>query len=77
MAKLRIIDFLSKEEIEALENETFPDFEDCLQSLCAAAFHAEHIITRNEKDYVASEIPAISSENVCRHFLNSGGNDSV
>ena len=31
----------------ALMNQDFSDFEDCLQSECAAAFKADYIITRN------------------------------
>lgn len=46
--------------IVSLENETFFDFEDCLQMECAKEFDAEYIVTRNTTDYKTSEIPAIT-----------------
>ena len=58
--------------VSALQNKAFSDFEDCLQSGCAAAFHADYIITRNEKDFAVSPIPAISPETFCKHFLTEG-----
>ena len=36
----------------ALRNNQFVDFEDCLQSLCAAEFHADYIVTRNPISWV-------------------------
>ena len=38
----------------------FPDFEDALQSVCAAKFGADYIVTRNVKDYKQSRIKAVS-----------------
>lgn len=35
------------------------DFEDALQSVCAARIRADFIVTRNLKDFVNSNIPAI------------------
>lgn len=48
--------------IAALDNEDFFDFEDCLQTECAKAFHADYIVTRDVKDYVHSEVHAILPE---------------
>lgn len=45
--------------VEALQNENFSDFEDCLQMECAKAYRAEYIVTRNVGDYKASEIKAV------------------
>lgn len=45
--------------ISGLQNEDFPDFEDCLQMECAKAYGAEYIVTRNLNDYKVSEIKAI------------------
>ena len=42
-----------------LQNEEFPDFEDCLQMECAKAYGAEYIVTRNIDDYRMSEVKAI------------------
>lgn len=44
---------------EALKNDSFTDFEDCLQMECAKDFGAKFIVTRNIKDYVCSSIKAI------------------
>ncbi len=46
--------------IDALENDKFTDFEDCLQEKCAITAGAEYIVTNNTKDYRDSLIPAIT-----------------
>ena len=48
--------------IAALQNHAFTDLEDCLQSNCAKSVKADYIITRNIKDFTASEVPAILPE---------------
>ena len=45
--------------LSALSNETFLDFEDCLQMECAKECDAQQIITRNIDDFCKSEIKAI------------------
>ncbi len=37
----------------------FPDYEDALQSVCAARAKANYIVTRNIKDFKSSAVPAI------------------
>ena len=46
--------------IDAIGNENFPDFEDCLQEKCALEVGADYIVTRNVKDFTESEIPAVT-----------------
>lgn len=36
------------------------DYEDAIQSVCAARVRADYIVTRNEKDFANSAVPAIS-----------------
>ena len=36
------------------------DIEDALQATAALAFHAQWIVTRNERDYRSSPVPALS-----------------
>jgi len=48
--------------IQALKDDDFSDFEDCLQMQCALNLRADYIVTRNIKDFVASEIPAVTPE---------------
>lgn len=48
------------EIIDAIDKDSFPDFEDCLQDKCAKEVGADYIITCNVKDYENSEIPAIN-----------------
>jgi hypothetical protein len=48
--------------IDALNDETFDDLEDCLQTECAKAVNADYIITRNIDDFTGSSIPAILPE---------------
>lgn len=38
----------------------FDDYEDAIQSTCAARVRADHIVTRNEKDFENSPMPAVS-----------------
>lgn len=47
--------------VDALLNEAFPDFEDCLQEKCAAKIKADYIVTENIKDFKTSSVPAVTS----------------
>lgn len=58
--KVFYISELNVEKIlSATENETFKDFEDCLQEECAVEIMADYIVTRNLKDYKTSRVKAI------------------
>ena len=46
--------------LDAIDKETFKDFEDCLQDKCAAGVHADYLITCNVKDYAESETKAVT-----------------
>ena len=48
--------------IQALKDDDFSDFEDCLQMQCALSLRVDYIVTRNVKDFAASEIPAVTPE---------------
>jgi predicted nucleic acid-binding protein len=48
--------------IDALNDETFDDLEDCLQTECAKAVNADYIITRNIDDFTGSAVPAVLPE---------------
>jgi len=48
--------------VNALTNEDFDDVEDCIQAECAKTAGAEYIITRNIKDFEASEVKPILPE---------------
>lgn len=48
------------EVIDAIEKDSFVDFEDCLQDKCAKEVGADYIITINEKDFANSEIKAVN-----------------
>ena len=54
----------------ALANEEFDDFEDCIQMECAKSIHADYIVTRNVKDFATSPIPAIPPEDFLK-IINS------
>lgn len=49
----------------ALKNEKFSDFEDCLQMECAKGCHADYIVTRNMSDFAGSDVPCIEPEQMC------------
>ncbi|MDR0992085.1 MAG: PIN domain-containing protein [Ruminococcus sp.] len=46
--------------VDALEDTSFSDFEDCVQMHCAISANADFIITRNTKDFANSKIKAIT-----------------
>lgn len=52
----------------ALENEVFDDFEDCLQFECAKSFQADYIVTRNIDDFLNSSISCLTPEQLCRRI---------
>lgn len=54
----------------ALVNEEFPDFEDCLQMECARDFRADYIVSRNLEDFKNSNIPCVDPDEICRIIKN-------
>ena len=50
---------LSAHDLELAAEMGFTDFEDALQSVCAARVGADYIVTRNIRDFTGSVIPAI------------------
>ena len=60
--------YASQNEIlDAIEKNSFSDFEDCLQDKCAKEVGADYIITCNTKDFANSEVPAVTP----KEFLKS------
>ena len=55
--------------VNAIKNENFPDFEDCLQEKCALAVNADYIVTNNVKDFKSSEVPAVTPEKMLEIIL--------
>lgn len=56
---------------DAIADENFSDFEDCLQEKCALQCGANYIVTRNVKDFVASKIPAVTPAEMCEIISKS------
>ena len=54
------IDDLRAEDLKKAAAFEYSDFEDALQSICAERVKADHIVTRNIKDFQGSSITAIS-----------------
>lgn len=64
----------SQEEIlDAIEKDSFVDFEDCLQDKCAKEAGANYIITCNTKDFQNSEIPALNPQEFLNCYLEKVG----
>lgn len=57
-----------KEILDAIERDSFTDFEDCLQDKCAKEVGADYIITCNLKDFAQSEIPAITPKDFVKKY---------
>jgi len=58
---LQIVDIVPalKRDITAALIGDFPDFEDAVQSSCAARAKADYIVTRNVRDFKKSSVPAV------------------
>ena len=56
------------EILDAIENNSFSDFEDCLQDKCAKDIGADYIITCNIRDFENSEVPAVTPDKFYRIF---------
>ena len=54
------IDDLRAEDLKKAAASEYQDFEDALQIICAERINADHIVTRNIKDFQDSSIPAVS-----------------
>lgn len=52
--------------LKALADESFSDFEDCLQMECALSFQADYIVTRNGGDFNNSRVPCIEPDKFCK-----------
>jgi predicted nucleic acid-binding protein len=65
---LNIAGYTKEQVVDALNNDVFNDFEDCLQMESAQTVNADYIITRNINDFSGSPIPAISTENFLKLF---------
>lgn len=50
----------------ALVNEDFLDFEDCLQMECEKDFHADYIVSRNLADFKNCDIQCVAPDEMCR-----------
>lgn len=61
-----VVSTSQEEIIDAIEKDTFYDFEDCLQDKCAKEINADFIVTCNLKDYDNSEIPAITPKEILK-----------
>ena len=61
--KLRLIFFvadLTEKDMDFATNAKWDDFEDAIQSATASRVGADYIITRNQKDFTHSKVPAIT-----------------
>lgn len=54
--------------VDAINQEDFSDFEDCLQEQCAKEIKADYIVTRNENDFTSGKIKAISPRALVEKF---------
>ncbi|MCR5219517.1 MAG: PIN domain-containing protein [bacterium] len=59
-----------KKLLAALTDDSFPDFEDCVQVQCAVFCEADYIITRDIKDFALSSVPFMSPNDFCQRFLD-------
>lgn len=63
---LQVVGTSHEEVMAALDNKSFKDFEDCIQTKCAKSAGADYLVTRNISDFERSEVPAILPDNIIR-----------
>ena len=69
---LKVVSVDGHNLLDALGNEGFRDFEDCVQMNCAVKCHADFILTRDKHDYQNSRVPAIQPIEFL-HITQKGG----
>ncbi len=62
VVELREADLLKAAELP------FGDYEDAIQSVCAARVRADYIVTRNGKDFENSPVPAVSPTDLLKQL---------
>lgn len=62
VVELRESDLLKAAELP------FADYEDAIQSVCAARVRADYIVTRNGKDFVNSPVPTVSPTDLLKQL---------
>ena len=63
---------VDKEALERAAGLAWPDFEDCLISVCAEKIGADAIITRDEKGFAQSSVGACSPADVLKLLQDHG-----
>ena len=63
---------VDKEALERAAGLAWPDFEDCLISVCAEKIGADAIITRDEKGFALSSVGACSPADVLKLLQDHG-----
>ena len=69
--KLRLIFYvadLTEKDMDYATTAKWEDFEDAIQSATASRVGADYIITRNEKAFARSKVPAISPADLLQHL---------
>lgn len=61
---------LREDDLLKAAEQPFRDYEDAIQSVCAARVRADYIVTRNEKDFTGSTVPTITPANLVKRLLS-------
>ena len=59
---LEVVGTAHDEVVAAIDNSSFKDFEDCIQTKCAKTAKADYIITRNKDDFNLSEVAVLTPQ---------------
>lgn len=63
---------LTEEDIFEAASRSWPDFEDCLVSLCAEKVKADYLVTRDTKGFIQSKTPVIHPDDLLLHLEEQG-----
>ena len=59
---------LKDDDLKKAAALNFADYEDALQSVCAARIHADFLVTRNLKDFKESKVMAVEPEELLKRI---------
>ena len=67
---VKVLDISAADVQNAIADEAL-DYEDSLLACCAERHKADYIITRNEKDFNFSQVPALSPQTFLKQFFGA------
>lgn len=68
---LTVANATHEQVLEAIDNEDFSDFEDCLQDECARSVHVDCLVTCNTKDFKMAKTKIVNLDEFVAFFQDT------